>query len=68
MDFLANEFTGTIIYALLGLILMLVGYKFIDFIIPCDFVQELREKNPAVGAIIAGVFIAVAIIVKAAIS
>lgn len=68
MDILGNEFLSTIVYAALALVLMFVGYKFIDLILPYDFPEEIQEKNPAIGAVIAGIFIATAIIVKAAIS
>ncbi len=67
MDFLNNEFVATIVYAILALVLMFVGYKVFDFITPYNFAEEIKEKNPAVGAVIAAIFIAVAIIIKAAI-
>ncbi len=67
MKMLANEFVATIVYAILALALMFTGYKFFDWITPYDFAEEIKEKNPAVGAVIAGIFIAVAIIIKAAI-
>ncbi|MDK2800973.1 MAG: putative rane protein [Clostridiales bacterium] len=68
MDLLANEYIATVIYALLSLALMLIGYKFFDLITPYNFAEEIKEKNPAIGAVIAGIFIATAIIIKAAIS
>lgn len=58
---------STIIYGLLGLILMILGYKFFDLVTPFKFSDEIKEKNPAVGAMIGGIFIAVAIIVVAVI-
>ena len=67
MSILANEYLATIVYATLALILMFVGYKFFDWITPYDFAEEIKEKNPAIGAVIAGIFIATAIIIKAAI-
>lgn len=68
MSFLNNEFVSTVIYAVLALVLMFIGYKVFDIITPYNFAEEIKEKNPAVGALIAGIFIAVAIIIKAAIS
>ncbi|GMQ58100.1 hypothetical protein AN1V17_24950 [Vallitalea sediminicola] len=68
MEILNNEFVATIIYAILALVLMFVGYKIFDMITPYKFAEEIKEKNPAVGAVIAGIFIAVAIIIKAAIA
>ena len=68
MNILFNEYTATIFYAVLALVLMFVGYKFFDLITPYNFAEEIKEKNPAIGAVIAGIFIATAIIIKAAIS
>ncbi|SHK40730.1 DUF350 domain-containing protein [Paramaledivibacter caminithermalis] len=68
MNILVNEYVSTIIYAALALILMFIGYKFFDLITPYNFSEEIKEKNPAIGAVIAGIFIATAIIIKAAIS
>lgn len=64
---LDNAIISTIVYGVLALILMFVGYKFFDAITPYDFAEEIKEKNPAIGAVIAGIFIAVAIIIYAAI-
>lgn len=68
MEILSNPIIETIVYAVLALILMFVGYKFFDIITPYNFAEEIKEKNPAIGAVIAGIFIATAIIIKAAIS
>lgn len=68
MNLFANEFISTIVYAALALILMFIGYKFFDLITPYNFAEEIKEKNPAIGAVIAGIFIATAIIIKAAIA
>ncbi len=57
----------TALYGLLGIFLMIVGYKIFDLLTPFKFSDEIEEKNPAVGAMIGGIFIAVAIIVTAAI-
>ncbi len=67
MELLNNEYLATIFYLLLALILMFVGYKFFDLITPYNFAKEIKDKNVAVGAVIAAIFIAVAIIIKAAI-
>lgn len=67
MDLLANEYVSTIVYAIVAIVLMFAGYKFFDMITPYSFSEEIKEKNPAIGAVIAGIFIATAIIVKAAI-
>lgn len=61
------ELLATLIYAVLGLALMFVGYKFFDFITPYDFAGEIKEKNPAMGIVLIGIFLATAIIVRATI-
>lgn len=61
-------FLHTIGYGVLGIILMLAGFWVVDLVIPVDFVREiLEEKNKAVGALAAGIFIAIGIIVRAAV-
>ncbi|MCM1990687.1 DUF350 domain-containing protein [Oceanirhabdus seepicola] len=58
---------NTAMYGLIGLLLMMFGYKFFDMVTPFKFADEIKEKNAAVGAMIGGIFIAVAIIVTAVI-
>jgi uncharacterized membrane protein YjfL (UPF0719 family) len=62
-----NPFVATIIYAILSLLMMFAGYKFFDMITPFNFNEEIKEKNPAAAVVIAGLFIAIAIIVRASI-
>ena len=64
---MSNPYIATIVYALLSLVMMFVGYKFFDIITPFKFNEEIKEKNPAAAIIVAGLFIAIAIIVKASI-
>lgn len=58
------EILYSILYAGLGLILMLVSMFLFDLTVPYDFNKELKEKNVASGFIIAGIFIAIAIIIR----
>lgn len=58
----------TVIYAVLGIILMLLGNFLVDLAIPCQFPAEIKKGNMAVGYLSAGVSIAVGIILKAAIT
>ncbi len=62
-----NQYVATIVYALLSLVLMFAGYKVFDLITPFKFNEEIKERNPAAGLIVAGLFIAIAIIVRASI-
>lgn len=57
----------TIVYACLGIILMMVGNMLIDVVIPCDFPVEIKKGNLAVGYITAGSSIAVGIILRSAV-
>lgn len=58
------EILNTILYAGIGLILMLICTFIFDLVVPYDFNKELKEKNVAAGFVMAGIFITVAIIVR----
>ena len=58
------EILETLAYAGLGVVLMLVSMFIFDLVVPYDFKKELKEKNVAAGFIIAGLFIATAIIIR----
>ena len=59
-----GEILNTIIYAGVGVILMLVSMYLFDLIMPYVFNKDLKEKNVGAGFIIAGIFIAIAIIIR----
>lgn len=52
-----------LLFGLLGIIIMVIGFKVFDWIIPLDFNKELENKNMAVAIVIAGFLIGIAIIV-----
>ena len=57
------------LYAALGVVLMFVSYRLIDFLSPkIDFADELRKGNLAVGVFIAALFIAIAIVIGGALN
>lgn len=58
------EILNTILYAGIGLVLMLICAFIFDLVVPYNFNQELKEKNVAAGFIMAGIFIAIAIIIR----
>jgi len=60
---------GSIIYAVVGLLIFMVSYIVFDKLTPSwDFRKEIVEnRNIAVGIIIAGMFIGLAIIIASAI-
>lgn len=64
MQALLVEVLETLLYGGLGLILMLVSVFIFDLAVPYDFNKELEEKNVGAGFMMAGLFIAVAIIVR----
>ena len=52
------------LFGLLGIIILILGYVIFDKIIPLDFNKELGKNNIAVAIVIAGLLIAIAIIVS----
>lgn len=58
------EILNTVIYAGIGVILMLVSMYIFDLTVPYDFNKELKEKNVAAGFVIAGIFIGIGIIIR----
>ena len=57
------------LYAILGVVLMIVSYRIIDVMTPSiDFQAELRNGNVAVAIFIAALFLAIAIIIGGALN
>ena len=63
MDILM-DIVSTIIWGALGMALKILAKWVIDLAVPYDFPKEIKEGNTAAGFMIAGIFIAVAIIVR----
>lgn len=63
MTFL-NELGLSAAFGLLGIVIMAIGYIIFDKMIPLDFNKELEKGNMAVGILIAGLLIGIAIIVS----
>lgn len=57
----------SLIYSILGMIFLMVAYKVFDLVNALEFTKELEKNNQALGTVIAGFFIAIAIIIAAAI-
>jgi hypothetical protein len=58
----------SIVYGLLGFILLLIGYYIYELITPFSVKDELiSHRNPAVGIVVAGFILGMAIIIAAAI-
>ncbi|MDF2880553.1 MAG: putative rane protein [Clostridiaceae bacterium] len=52
------------LFGFLGIVIMAVGYKIFDLMIPLDFNKELEKNNTAVAIVIAGLLIGIALIVS----
>lgn len=67
MDIILQEVLSSVIFGLLGIAVMMLSYKAIDWVIPADLNKEIEKGNMAAGIVIAGVFVAIALIVSTAI-
>ena len=56
-----------LVYLIVGLVVMMVGYFIIDLIIPVDFPKEIHEGNKAVGYVSAGIYAALGYVIRSAI-
>jgi uncharacterized membrane protein YjfL (UPF0719 family) len=64
-----SEVLSTIIYGVLGVLLSILGYFAFDRLAGLDLQRELVEdQNMALGIMLAGVFIGIAIVVSAAVA
>ncbi|HYM25747.1 MAG TPA: DUF350 domain-containing protein [Vicinamibacterales bacterium] len=67
-DNLGSNFVAAVVFALLGVVLFVVGFIIFDKLTPGSLWKELLEdQNTALGNLMAGVAIALAIIIAAAI-
>jgi uncharacterized membrane protein YjfL (UPF0719 family) len=67
-DNLGANFVSAVVFALLGVALFVVGFLIFDRLTPGNLWKELLEdQNTAMGNLMAGVAIAIAIIIAAAI-
>lgn len=58
---------NSVIYFLIGLAACAIGYKVFDWMTPFNLSKEIDDHNIAAGIVIGGMFIAIAIVVSAAI-
>ena len=63
MNILAN-LGLSILFGLVGILILAVGYMLFDKLIPLDFNKELEKNNTSVAIVIAGLLIGIAIIVS----
>ena len=58
----------SLIFGAVGILVLVLGYKIFDAIIPADFNKELENGNVAVAIFMAGALIGIAIIVAQVVS
>lgn len=58
----------SLVYTVLGILLLVISYKVFGAVVPFDLNKELAEDdNTAVGVFMAGIFIAIGLVISAAI-
>jgi len=58
-----------VLYAMVGVVLMFVSYRIIDWLTPqVNFPEELRKGNIAVAIFVAAIFISIALIIGRALN
>lgn len=69
MDKTISDALLSVLFAVIGFVLLFVGYRVFDWLTPTDLAQDIFRDNNSAAAIFAGAFvIALAIIVSRAIS
>lgn len=69
MEGLLNGIVLSVVYGILGMVLLIGGYVLFDVILKSiDFNEELKNKNIAVAIVIAGFMIAIGIIIASVVS
>ena len=58
-----SNFTYAILGALLTILLMVLGYKILDWITPFDTSKQLGEGNVAIGIVVGSMFVGLGIAV-----
>lgn len=59
-----NNLGLSALFGILGILIMVIGYIIFDKIVPVDFNKELEKGNLAVGILVAGLLIGIALIVS----
>ena len=58
-----------LVYSVVGIVILVVGFKILDLVTPFDLNKEISEdNNVAAGVLVAGMMIGLGIIIAAAIS
>lgn len=56
-----------LVYGLVGIVMMMIGYQVVDWLIPCDFPKEIKDGNKAIGWVSAGIYIGLGFIIKSSV-
>lgn len=69
MNGVVNNIVLSIIFGLIGIVLLIFGYWFFDKVITkIDFNEELKKNNIAMAIVIAGFMISIGIIIAGVVS
>lgn len=69
MDAILYDLGLSIVFGLIGIVLLIFGYVVFDKVLTrIDFNEELKNKNVAVAIVIAGFMIAIGIIISGVVS
>ncbi|WP_244834492.1 DUF350 domain-containing protein [Clostridium sp. BJN0001] len=69
MDAFMNDAVHSIVFGIIGIVFLILGYGFFDIILKkIDFSEELKNKNVAVAIVIAGFLIALGIVIAAVVA
>ena len=68
-DSIVKPLFKTVVFGIVGIVILLIGYKVIDMATPFAINKEIAEDdNTAAGVLAAGMLVAIAVILHAAIS
>ncbi len=62
-----NSIVSSIVWALLGVVLLFVGFRIFDAADPVAYHEEIKKGNVAAGVVVAGMMIGLGIIIYGAI-
>jgi hypothetical protein len=65
---LLQGIVASLVYSILGIVILILGFKILNWVTPFDLNKEIAEDdNVAVGVLVAGMMIGLGIIIAAAI-
>lgn len=65
---MTEAITSTALFAVLGIVLSIIGFKLFDWITPVSFDKELEKGNVAVGILCGAIVIGICHVIAAALS